>query len=336
MKAFTLIELIFVIVIFGIISMFGADLYTKIYNSYAHTRAVNQLEARTMNAISIISARLEDRIKGTVIARMSSDDTFVDVRSATENHDIIEWIGQSIESKNLVRTAAGGPGSSIGWSGYADVDSATDTTTGVAPLATASPANLTFTLNSQGSNLTNASQIIRRLRGNADATFGVIFRNIIATDVVQDAYGYNFNGTQLAEFVGTATGANEVITITLPVRTDSLGDPIAKISEQYHLAHSAYAIVPTNFTEPYNGPSGAKVADWNFDLALHYNYTPWNGGAYNDAVNTSTAIMVRDVSLFRFRNDNGAIALKLCLRDAGRNFDPEKLDLIVCKSQVVY
>ena len=317
-SAFTLIELIFVIVIFGIISMFGADLYTKIYESYAHTRAVNQLEARTMNAITIISARLEDRIKGTVIARKSDGNSFVDIRSASQTHDIIEWIGQSVESKNLVPTVAGGPASSVGWSGFADVYHLSGATLG---------ADFNFT--SQGSHFNGVDAVIKNLRNNADdGSFGIIFKDRIAIDLVDDAYGYdlsNFNN----DFVGTAEGNNEVIAIKYPVRAFDPG-----ISEQYYLAHSAYAIVPTNHTEPYLGPSGNKVADWNFDLALHYNYEPWNSEAYNNDANTS--IMVRDVSLFRFRNDDGAIALKLCLRDAGRNFDPERVDLIVCKSQVVY
>ena len=81
-KAFTLIELVFVIVVFGIISMFGADLYTQIYRSYVHTRALNQLEARTQNAITLISGRLEDRIKGTVIGRIAGQplaDNFTDL-----------------------------------------------------------------------------------------------------------------------------------------------------------------------------------------------------------------------------------------------------------------
>ena len=320
-NGFTLLELIFVIVVFGIISMFGADLYTKIYSSYAHTRAVNQLEARTMNAITIISARLEDRIKGTVIARKSDDNTFVDIRSATQNHDIIEWIGQSIESKNLVPTVAGGPASSVGWSGFADIYNF------------ALPILRDINVTSQGSHFNNVSTVIQNLRNDAtDGSFGVVFKGRIAVDVVNNAYGYDINNFN-NDYVGTAGGINaEVMTISYPVRAaaDAPG-----ISEQYYLAHSAYAIVPTNFNEPYNGPSGNKVADWNFDLALHYNYEPWNREAYNGA-NTPTAIMVRDVSLFRFRNDDGAIALKLCLRDAGRNFNPEELDLIVCKSQVVY
>ena len=318
-NAFTLIELIFVIVVFAIISMFGADLYTKIYESYAHTRAVNQLEARTMNAITMISGRLEDRIKGTVIARQSSDNTFVDIRSATQNHDIIEWIGQSIESKNAVPTAANNPASSVGWSGFADIYN----------IATPIPANFNFT--SQGSHLTAVGNIIKKLRNNDDDSFGIVFKDRIRFDDLDDAYGFDLN-TFNNNYIGTATGADENISINYPVRNNV---DFPGISEQYYLAHSAYAIVPTNLNEPYNGPSGNKVADWNFDLALHYNYEPWNREAYNGA-NTSTAIMVRDVSLFRFRNDDGAIALKLCLRDAGRNFDPERLDLIVCKSQVVY
>ncbi|MBQ9292675.1 MAG: type II secretion system protein [Campylobacter sp.] len=319
-NGFTLLELIFVIVVFGIISMFGADLYTKIYNSYAHTRAVNQLEARTMNAITIISSRLEDRIKGTVIARRSSDNTFVDIRSASQTHDIIEWIGQSVESKNLVMPTGGDPADSVGWSGFADIYN----------MATPIPANFNFI--SQGSHFNGVGTVIRSLRGNADASFGIIFKGRIAVDDVENAYGYelsDFNNT----FIGTANGRNnETVNINYPVRA-AIDEP--GISEQYYLAHSAYAIVPTNHTEPYLGPSGNEVAEWNFDLALHYNYEPWSREAYNGA-NVSTAIMVRDVSLFRFRNDDGAIALKLCLRDAGRNFNPEELDLIVCKSQVVY
>lgn len=316
-NAFTLIELVFVIVVFGIISMFGADLYTKIYSSYAHTRAVNQLEARTMNAITIISARLEDRIKGTVIARRSSDNTFVDIRSASQTHDIIEWIGQSIESKNLVPTAAGNPASSIGWSGFADIDA-----------VAAGPIPVNFNLTSQGSHFDGVGAVIQRLRNNVDATFGIVFKGQIAFDAaVNNAYGYNAAFTN--NLVGSASADaanNEVMRLAYPGPS---------ITTQYYLAHSAYAIVPTNFNEPYRGPSGNKVADWNFDLALRYNYEPWNREAYNGD-NTPTAIMVRDVSLFRFRNDDGAIALKLCLRDAGRNFNPEELDLIVCKSQVVY
>lgn len=323
-RAFTLIELIFVIVIFGIISMFGADLYTKIYSSYAHARAVNQLEARTMSAISIISSRLEDRIKGTVIARKSNfatpageRGTFVDIRSASPDHDVLEWIGQSVESKNLVGNAAS-PGNSVGWSGFADIWS---------------PAGSgDFNLTTQGSNLDETIKVIKRLRNdNTDNTFGIVFRERIIFDDVDNAYGYDFLNGFGNDYVGVATVTNaEVMDIKYPRRSDNNG-----ISEQYHLAHSAYALVPANVVDPYIAPNGTKIVGaFNFNLMLHYNYAPWNSERYdNDGL---ASVLVKDVSLFRFRNDNGAIALKLCLRDAGRNFDPSELDLIICKSQVVF
>lgn len=81
-RGFTLIELVFVIVVLGIISMFGADLYTKIYKSYVHVRAVNQLEARTQNAMMLITNRLEDRIKSSTIGReLQTNEFCTDQRS---------------------------------------------------------------------------------------------------------------------------------------------------------------------------------------------------------------------------------------------------------------
>ena len=101
-RGFTLIELVFVIVVLGIISMFGADLYTKIYKSYVHVRAVNQLEARTQNAMMLITNRLEDRIKSSTIGRDLAVNDFVPISDLTNpRFDILEWIGQSVETRNI-------------------------------------------------------------------------------------------------------------------------------------------------------------------------------------------------------------------------------------------
>ncbi len=71
---------------------------------------------------------------------------------------------------------------------------------------------------------------------------------------------------------------------------------------------------------------------------MKYNYRPWStvAGDANSYNVASSALLAEDVSLFRFKDDNGAVALKLCMRDDGRNFDPAELDLNVCKAQVVY
>lgn len=327
--AFTLIELVFVIVVFAIISMFGADLYTKIYESYIHTRAMNQLEERTQNAVTIISSRLEERIRGTVIARIQADNTFVDVHSATANHDILEWIAQSTESRNL---PGGARGVSVGWSGFADTNSpGIDSTAGAGGVAR---GNQVFNFISQGSNLNQVAAVIRNLRGGGAAVgnFGIIFRDIVSNTGPAGAYGFDVgaNGNQ---FVATAqAGGAELMNVTaFPSRPDpGTGGFMYEVSEQYYLTHTAYAIVPGPVIANYAGlGAGAR----NFDLFLRYNYMPWTG---QDYVNATNSLLVRDVSLFRFRDLSGSIALKLCLRDGGRNIDPTQLDLIVCKSQVVF
>ena len=326
-KAFTLIELVFVIVVFGIISIFGADLYTQIYRSYVHTRALNQLEARTQNAITLISGRLEDRIKGTVIGRIADQPlatNFTDLSSITANHDIIEWIGQSIETKNL-------GGANPGWSGFIDLNS----------VPAAANLNGPFTLNTQGSLLTGVNAVLANLRaGSASAnngTFGVIFRSATGdlTANIGPFYGYADDGQRILVATANANNTNaEILNIT-NYPANAIGT--REFSEQYYVTHTAYSIVPIVPAGQANllfAPTPDPV-DKNFDLQLRYNYQPWAGEQYNGAV-PMRALIAQDVSLFRFRYDNGAVALKLCMRDNGRNLDPAQLDLIVCKSQVVY
>lgn len=332
-RAFTLIELVFVIVVLGIISMFGADLYTQIYRSYIHTRAVNQLEARTQNVITLISSRLEDRIKGTTIGRINSNDNmaknFDDISSITANHDVLEWIGQSIETKNIGNSRPG-------WSGFIDLKSIPATEALSRP----------FSINTQGSSLNGSIvPILQNLRRGSNSTvdsetFGIIFRSTTSDLVanIQTFYGYAGDGTRINIATANASDTNgEVLTIE-NYPTNAVGQ--REFSEQYYLAHTAYALVPV---PPASDPSNADLAfapggvanGKNFDLQLRYNYRPWEAEQYNSNI-AMRALVAQDVSLFRFRDDNGAVALKLCMRDNGRNFSPTELDLIVCKSQVVY
>ncbi|MDA3049527.1 prepilin-type N-terminal cleavage/methylation domain-containing protein [Campylobacter sp. JMF_02 ED1] len=325
-KGFTLIELVMVIVILGIISMFGADLYSQIYRSYLHTRALNQLESRTQNAITLITNRLEYRVPGTTIGRIDGQpiNQFLELPSTTSAHNILEWIGQSIETKDINNQRPG-------WSGFVDVQSI--------PTPWAAGNN---NINSQGSNLTSVGGIISNLtcatRGCAAGrynNFAVIFKSV-ASDFyggqINTAFGYS--GTNSAAdriFVADATvnaGANETLTIT-NYPANASGD--REFSEQYYLVHSAYTIYPTGTANVNYGGQASQ----NFNLMLAYNYRPWLGETYNGAT-TSNALLAEDVFMFRLRDEAGSIAMKLCMRDNGRNFDPNQLDMVMCKSQVVY
>ena len=350
-RGFTLIELVFVIVVLGIISMFGADLYTKIYKSYVHVSAVNQLEARTQNAMMLITNRLEDRIKSSTIGRDLAVNDFVPISDLTNpRFDILEWIGQSVETRNINQRTPG-------WSGFMSMSQLRDSTwTADADNAGyIADTRAAFNMVSLGSNFPQVARIVGNLRAttynrpSTNTQVAVIFR-VVTNDASPTSVGIGFGYDRAVRAdgrnrvliaVGTPSDAGsgsiqgETITINqYPFNPNNANSQ--EFSEQYYIAHSAYAIVPANVVT-YTKDNAGNLSK-NFDLVLRYNYRPWSTVAgdahsYNTA---SSSLLAEDVSLFRFKDDNGAVALKLCMRDDGRNFDPAELDLNVCKAQVVY
>ena len=350
-RGFTLIELVFVIVVLGIISMFGADLYTKIYKSYVHVRAVNQLEARTQNAMMLITNRLEDRIKSSTIGRELSSNQFVPISGLTDpKYDILEWIGQSVETRNINKR-------NPGWSGFMSMSQLRDSTwTADADNAGyIADTRAAFNMVSLGSDFPRVARIVQNLRATAYNTpsnntqVAVIFRavtNDASPTSVDIGFGYDRavqadgrNRVLIAVGTPSNAGSDSIQGETIAINQYPFNPNNAnsqEFSEQYYIAHSAYAIVPDQVVT-YTKDNAGNLSK-NFNLLLKYNYRPWSTVAgdatsYNRA---SSSLLAEDVSLFRFKDDNGAVALKLCMRDDGRNFDPAELDLNVCKAQVVY
>lgn len=352
-RGFTLIELVFVIVVLGIISMFGADLYTKIYKSYVHVRAVNQLEARTQNAMMLITNRLEDRIKSSTIGRELQTNEFVPISDLTDpKYDILEWIGQSVETRNINQR-------NPGWSGFMSMSQLRDSTwkadADKGDAGYIADTRAAFNMVSLGSNFPQVARIVGNLRAttynrpSTNTQVAVIFR-VVTNDASPTSVGIGFgydravwadgrNRVLIAVGTPSAAGSGSIQGETIAINQYPFNPNNAnsqEFSEQYYIAHSAYAIVPANVVT-YTKDNAGNLSK-NFDLVLRYNYRPWSTVAgdahsYNTA---SSALLAEDVSLFRFKDDNGAVALKLCMRDDGRNFDPAELDLNVCKAQVVY
>ena len=350
-RGFTLIELVFVIVVLGIISMFGADLYTKIYKSYVHVRAVNQLEARTQNAMMLITNRLEDRIKSSTIGRDLAVNDFVPISDLTNpRFDILEWIGQSVETRNINQRTPG-------WSGFMSMSQLRDSTwTADANNAGyIADTRAAFNMVSLGSDFPRVARIVRNLRATAYNTpsnntqVAVIFR-AVTNDASPTSVGIGFgydravwadgrNRVLIAVGTPSAAGSGSIQGETITINQYPFNPNNAnsqEFSEQYYIAHSAYAIVPDQVVT-YTKDNAGNLSK-NFNLLLKYNYRPWSTVAKdaNSYDKASSALLAEDVSLFRFKDDNGAVALKLCMRDDGRNFDPSELDLNVCKAQVVY
>lgn len=313
-RAFTLLELVVVIVVLGIIAMMSFNAIMNIYSNYFQTRTVNELETQTEIALEQISKRLEHRIKPSVIAR-KTDGAFLALNDSGVNlnaeYEILEFIPYAYEIFNDVPS-----GNKAGrYSGYAD-------------LAKSSPAT---GLISPGSNFsTEVVETIKDLtcREDTNATC-VDFKNkdggvvAIFSDVyynVQSSFGYS-NGTVPVSLdiakVGVKGGQSGLNGDTLEIS----GFANKQISEQYHLAYTANAIVPEQSADPKDTANGV------FDLNLYYDYRPWMGEKYKS--NGEKATLAKNVTRFVFTEKNGVIVLKLCMR-------AKNSEITICKSKAVY
>ena len=306
-RAFTLLELIIVIVILGIIAMMSFNAIMNIYSNYFQTRTVNELETQTEIALEQISKRLEHRIKPSVIARkpsggfLSLNDSRVNLNSG---YEILEFIPYAYEIFNDVPSGSNKVGR---YSGYVD-------------LANSSPAT---GLISPGSNFTTeVIETIKDLTCKDDASGCVDFENkdggvvAIFSDVyydVQNSFGYKDNLNLDIAKVGVKSTDGNTLEIS--------GFANKQISEQYHLAYTANAIVPEQSADPKDTANGV------FDLNLYYDYRPWMGEKYKP--NGEKATLAKNVTRFVFTEKNGVIVLKLCMR-------AKNSEITICKSKAVY
>lgn len=293
-KAFTMLELVMVMVIMGIIASIGADIIASMYTNYLNARTVNALEAKTEITLEQIAKRLQYRIKESVIARTAGN-TPVALSNAAANDPVLEWIGYSNES--FLGTPL------PGWSGFIDLNSTENDKTN-------------RLLKTPESNLSEAVNIIAALTdGNltlsgASTAAGLIFKGRSSNS---DDFGWNS---------GTNTNGDHVILVTDHNETTFHIEetPPDEIYEQYYLAHSAYAIVPEGNT-----------TGMDYNITLYYNYQPWLNQDYNTSASHST--LAEHVSLFRFKQDDTIIQLKLCLHDGNPTIDER---IVICKEKVVY
>lgn len=297
-KAFTMIELVMVMVIMGIVASIGAEIIASMYSNYLRARTINRLESQTEITLEQIAKRLQYRVKDSVIGRNSTGIKALADTSIDSSFGILEWIGYSNES------FLGTP--KPGWSGFIDLDSnETNRSIGNGILKTSE------------SNLTDAAATMSALtNGNIDLSASK------EAALIFKGRPYNFTD------FGWANPTNSDAMATLKVRIYGTSSTVLEISndalpteifEQYELAHSAFAIVPSD------------INSTDFNLSLHYNYQPWHGENYDD-VNGS--LIAEHVNLFRFKQDESLLRLKLCLHDANLTGIGDLI--VVCKEKVVY
>ena len=206
--AFTMLELVFVIVILGVVSSIGAEIIAQVYESYITQRASHRSSIKTELAATQIANRLAYAIPGTIIGRKSSGYRAIDNLDAND-YPILQWIAYDADSFSAYRKP--------GWSGFADIDACTATT-----------------ISTPGSDLAKTDTIIKNLSKGAvkDISNAALF---FPGEYNAHTIGYDGNISGLSKI---SSGAGETLTVaSLTGKT---------INEHYKLAWSSYAIVPSD------------------------------------------------------------------------------------------
>ena len=308
-RAFTLLELVVVIVVLGIIAMMSFNAIMNIYSNYFQTKTVNELETQTEIALEQISKRLEHRIKPSVIAR-KTDGAFLALNDSGVNldakYEILEFIPYAYEIFNDVPS-----GNKAGrYSGYVDLAKSSPATGLISPGSNFSTGVVETIKDITCRNETRDATCVdfENKDGGVVAIFSDVYYN------VQDSFGYKGDITKLdIAKVGVKSTDGDTLEIS--------GFANKQISEQYHLAYTANAIVPEQSADPKDAANGV------FDLNLYYDYRPWMGEKYKK--NGEKATLAKNVTRFVFTEKNGVIVLKLCMR-------AKNSEITICKSKAVY
>ncbi len=300
-KAFTFLELIFVIVVLGIVASITSEILAKMFDGYIVSRTYNRLQTKTEFAVQQVAQRLSYRIPNTAIAK-NTGGGYVPLRSATGNEDILEWIGRDFEGFRGNWDTLANRYLPL-WSGFIDLDNAATTqsqffSTVTKPL---SLHNRLQTLSNNQVGLTVATQNPAIFfKGRLDDTQIAQYWNSTVSD-----YAYP------VQCSGVCSDANSVLAFRENFNDANPGTLDLRMYEQYYLSYSAYAIVP----------AGNGVWD------LYYNYQPWENETYQ---NGTRVRLIDGVSTFRFKQVGDVVRLKLCATE--HNGDQ---NITVCKEKAI-
>jgi len=311
-KAFTMLELLFVIVIMGILAKFGISFLTQAYRNFIFSSINNKLQAKSASAVEMISKKLEHRIKESIIYRNpdkgNSDVNFKPLKSGTdENATVLEWIGADIEGYRVGN-----------WSGVVDLNNGDSNATRITAIET---------------NTTKIDNLIKILSDNNSTVndAAIYFTGTYPLD----EWGWDGNVTKFDEQdkvdihpIRKSTSAGEE-NMFYPINGHGVDNNFTNVSakEYYKLAWTAYAVSLEDYNVSDN--NGTNMGD----LYLYYNYQPWEGEQYDDTgIGVKKVLLQNQVSSFQFTAAGSLIKIQVCSKDILIKDE----EYSICKEKTVY
>jgi len=272
-NAFTMIELIFVIVVMGIIGKFGVEFLAQSYQSFIFTNINNTLQSNSATAVEFISSRLQHRIKDSIIARDTATNTFLPLASAsTDTYNALEWIGSDIDG---FRGNSDGSSNLPNWSGVIDLDAGTNSS-----------------LSSPETNTTKINTLIDILSYGDSAANDAALYFVGSSSDIQTGYGWS----------GQITDQNQTMhPVNMATTFNSAIGNFSEVYEYYKLAWSAYAVVHDTTTNElwlhYD------YQPWNGDTYL----------LKADGTDTKSELLMENVDTFQFMAIGSIVKIQVCI-----------------------
>ena len=313
-NGFTFIEMIFVLVVLGIIAKFGVEFLAQAYRNYLYTQITDKLANSSSSAVEFIAKRLQYRIRSSVIVRKGSETGVSKVYRTLEGFDpakvpdaedytVLEWIGYDIDSFR------GDENATPLWSGIFDKKrSLDDNTTLFTPGSDLDEVNATIQALSYGdSSIDNAALYFRDAESDINKSFGWYGGEAIMTQHLDYAM-HPIKQTSSTSF-GPKVG--------------DLGDLLedfrqkGKFDARYYLCWSAYAVSLEGDT-----------------LKLYYDYQPWDGEKYSDG---KEATIMEHVNTFKMIQKQGVVKIQVCTTNDMNGSGTMNIGgFALCKEKTIY
>ncbi len=278
-NAFTMIELIFVIVVMGIIGSFGAEFLAQSYSGFIYSKINNSLQSSSATTVEFVASRLQHRIKDSVIVRTGETPAFTPLANAAgEAFDVLEWVSTDVDGFRGQVTPY--------WSGIIDL-AHTDQASNIL----VSPATNTALINTLIDQLSDGDSTVN------DAALFFIGGN-------SDVNGYGWDGNPLGDQTSVMHPIQWVAGQPTQFATNTGVNDFAGLDvyEYYKLSWTANAI----YLDDYNATTNMGT------LKFYYDYQPWNGQEFYNHGKSFT--IMENVSTFQSMAIGSIIKIQVCTK----------------------
>ena len=305
-KSFTLIELIFVIIIISLISIGSFKAIQMLYERYFQVNIITKFSILSQTTLDQISSILYYRIPLTAIGYSSSDGNFKQLQDIDDDkYSIFEWISESFNSKKHI----GLKNIKYGYTGFIDLDASNKDT---------------LTIVTKDFNITDVNKTVNTVYNNnqdLNKSVAIIFAGNLDEGEIEADYnnsfgwhGYDHNKTYLINnFKQVGNDAN------LTMTKDIDGN---RIYAKYYLASSAFGIARgIDINKSAECIKKLNISSDKIDntLFLFYNYRPWNKETFcadphqnkSETTEGNVSILAKNITYFGVKAINNHIELKI-------------------------